>query len=39
MEEIEGEEGRAVDGAFIKDCSIIEPDHARWVIIVVRRYG
>ena len=39
MEEIEGEEDKAEDGVSIKHCSKIDPDNARRVIVMVRRYG
>jgi hypothetical protein len=38
MEEIEGED-RVVGGVSIKHCPVIEHDHARRVISIVRRYG
>jgi hypothetical protein len=35
MEEIEGEEGKGVDGVSIKHCSKIKPDKAQRGIVLV----
>lgn len=39
MEEIEGAEDKAEGAVSIKHCSNINPDNARRVIVMVRKYG